>query len=160
MINEDIEIMGIESYSFITLTTYRKRNVFINESINKIIIEALSYHLENNHITAAAYVVMPNHLHLLASPAEWTIPEFVNNYKTYTGAKVKAAGGFTNKVWRRRFFSEQILDEQEMADKIVKIHNNPVNKKIVKKAEEYDWSSASNYLQGDGIVKKILVVKL
>ncbi len=160
MNNIDLATLIPEDFSFITLTTYRKRNVFINESVNSIVCEALSYHLENNHITAAAYVVMPNHLHIIASPAEWTIPEFVNNYKTYTGAKVKAMGGFTNKVWRRRFFDEQLIDEKDMADKIVKIHNNPINKKIVKKAEEYDWSSASNYVWGTGIVKKILVIRL
>lgn len=139
-------------FTLVTLRTYRKRSVFINEALNTILCEAMTFHTKSGHIELGGFVVMPDHLHLLVRPLEWTIPEFINNYKTYTGNKIKSAGGFSRKVWRRRFYDIPVVDSRDFAKKLDKMHMNPVNKGLVKKPEEYPWSSAPNYHGWPGTV--------
>ncbi len=141
-----------DEFSLVTLRTYRKRNVFINETLNGILCEAMTFHIKNRHIEIGGYAIMPDHVHILIKPADWTIPEFVNNFKTYTGIKVKSAGGFTRKVWRRRFYDVPVTDLSDFIKKIDKMHNNPVKKGLSESPEEYFWCSAPNYRGWPGAV--------
>jgi putative transposase len=146
------KIFTPEYYDFLTLTTYRKRNVFINETINEIICEAISFHIKGGHVEIAGFVVLPDHVHFLIRPLDWTLSDFVNNFKTYTGIKAKNIGNFSRKVWRRRFYSAPIEDMADFRKKLEKMHNNPVNKKLSARPENYSWSSAANYYGWPGIV--------
>jgi putative transposase len=142
-----------EDFSFLTLSTYRKRNVFINEQVNEIICEALSFHINNGHVDIAGFVLMPDHIHFLIRPGDWSTSDFVNNFKTYTGIKTKDIGKLSRKVWRRRFYNDPVSDIADFRKKLDNIHANPVNKKMVVRPEDYVWSSAANYRGWPGIVR-------
>ncbi len=136
----------------ITIFTYRKRAVFLTDEVNEILCRSLTHHIENGHIIINGYVVMPNHIHLLMRPVEWTISRFVSNFKTYTGQKIKIARDFSRKVWRRRFYDEDITDYDSFIEHLEKLHNNPVKKGLVEFAEDYPWSSYSDYIGKPGRV--------
>jgi putative transposase len=142
-----------DQYIFLTLTTYRKRNVFINDQINELLCEAMRFHIENKHVDIAGFAIMPDHIHFLVRPVDWTITDFVTNFKTYTGIKVKSIGRFSRKVWRRRYYDVRITDLVDFRKKLEKIHANPVSKKLAAKPHEYIWSSAPNYHGWPGAIK-------
>ena len=48
-------------------------------------------------------------------------------------------------VWQKGFFDFTILAEQKFKEKFNYIHYNPVKWGLVNKAEEYEYSSASEY---------------
>ncbi|MDZ7798275.1 MAG: hypothetical protein U5L76_01505 [Patescibacteria group bacterium] len=52
------------------------------------------------------------------------------------------------------FYDFNIYSENKLEQKLNYIHNNPVKAKIVKKPEDYKWSSYRNYyLDDDSIIE-------
>jgi REP element-mobilizing transposase RayT len=114
-----------------------------------------------------AYVVMPNHLHVLVQPIDDGISKTMQLLKgrssrkintlretkaspTKNNTKGKTAGGMGDlsrsiNVWQKGFFDFTILTEQKFREKFNDIHYNPVKWGLVNNAEEYEYSSASEY---------------
>ena len=65
---------------------------------------------------------------------------------------INSAQGFPNhkhKVWMSRFDDEAIRNQQMFWAKLTYIHNNPVEAGLVERPEDYKYSSARNYINGD-----------
>ena len=56
------------------------------------------------------------------------------------------------KFWMQRFDDEVIRNEKMFWVKLNYIHNNPVEAGLVKKPEDYKYSSARNYVYGDNSI--------
>jgi Transposase IS200 like len=91
-------------------------------------------------------VSMDNHVHFVSVPIEADSLTKVFNtlhmrYSQHTNRKTKATGH----LWQGRFFS-CILDEKHLYACIRYVENNPVRAGLVKRAEEYRWSSAASHV--------------
>ena len=53
------------------------------------------------------------------------------------------------KFWMQRFDDEVIRNEKMFWTKLHYIHNNPVVAGLVKRPEDFKYSSAQNYINGD-----------
>ena len=96
---------------------------------------------------------MSNHAHLLLSAENISIAakymKLVNvEYARYYNTINQRVGY----VFRDRFKSEVIQDKKYLLNCLVYIHNNPIEAKIVNRAQDYNYSSYTNYLTGRGIV--------
>ncbi|MDD7985223.1 transposase [Lentisphaera marina] len=101
-----------------------------------------------------AYVVMPNHVHLLIKTYEkWPLAKVVHSWKSYTAKEIlkneygddSNAGGspaLPNKVWQREYWDRFIRDENHFLKVIEYIHQNPVKAGLCKLPEQWLWSSA------------------
>ena len=95
-----------------------------------------------------AYCLMSNHVHFIGVPQkEETLSRTLNTlhmrYSQYINRRRKASGH----LWQGRFYST-ILDDVHVYAAVKYVENNPVRVKIVKKAEEYSWSSAKEHVGG------------
>jgi putative transposase len=91
------------------------------------------------------FVIMPDHIHLIIKlQGAHTLPAFVRQFKTYIAHRL-AKGP----IWQRNYWSELIVHDRMLAQKLEYIHENPVRKGIVEHAEDYPWSSAKEYLVKD-----------
>ena len=63
--------------------------------------------------------------------------------------------GQKRKFWQRRFYDVTIRSKLFMKQKIAYIHNNPPKANLVKKPQDYVFSSARNYLDGDNSIINI-----
>ena len=59
--------------------------------------------------------------------------------------------------WQYGNHAEEVYTNEFMWSKLDYIHMNPVRSGIVSKIEEYIYSSASNYVEGKGLVNVELV---
>ena len=99
-----------------------------------------------------AWVVMPNHVHLMIRPeAVVPLPKIVQAWKGYTGKKISEAmrlGGTraagNGRVWHREYWDRFIRDERHFMSAVDYIHQNPVKAGLVSKPEAWPWSSAGN----------------
>ena len=83
-----------------------------------------------------AFVVMPDHIHLLVEvPPPATISRIMNSYKS----SIASGLGF-RKIWQPRFHIREVNNRQAAVDYI---HCNPCKKGLCLMPEEYLWSSAS-----------------
>jgi putative transposase len=89
----------------------------------------------------SAYVIMPEHVHLLLS--EPRIGQFADaiHWMKLSFSKSMRKGRF----WQERGFDFNIFTEKKWAEKVVYIHLNPVRRKLVARAQDWRWSSAGAY---------------
>jgi putative transposase len=101
-----------------------------------------------------AYVLMTNHVHLIAVPKE---EDSISNalqkahtaYATYFNQKY----GFVGHLWQSRP-KMSVMDDNYAKNAIRYVERNPVRAGMVKRAEEYLWSSAAAHcgLRGDPLL--------
>jgi REP element-mobilizing transposase RayT len=84
---------------------------------------------------------MPDHLHVIVSPNESTLPlsKFLNVFKGRTTGVFKDKENL-RKIWQRSAFDHVIRTEENLKAVIDYIMSNPVRKGIVEKADEYPYS--------------------
>lgn len=116
----------------------------------------IEYYRKRNNAAIHAYVVMPNHLNLLASiPEEGSISFFVGDMKkriAYEYYRLISSAPFP--FWEHRFDDLGIYSQEIYRIKLNYIHNNPVRAGLVLNPEDWPYSSAKFYLTGEeGVVK-------
>ncbi|NOZ19947.1 MAG: transposase [Planctomycetes bacterium] len=102
-----------------------------------------------------AYCLMPNHVHLIAVPEEEDgLRRGIGEaHRRYT-RRVNDRRGWRGHLWQGRFASFP-MDEAHLWAAVRYVELNPVRAGLVRKAEDYPWSSAAAHVQGedDGLVK-------
>ena len=92
-----------------------------------------------------AYVVMPDHVHLLLTPTEITLERTMQLIK----------GGFSHRlgsklpVWQRGFTDHRIRDATDYNLRLNYLHRNPVEARLCDNPESYPYSSADPKLRLD-----------
>ncbi len=99
----------------------------------------------------SAYVVMPDHVHLLISePERSNLAVVLQMLKQIVSCKLSKAGGF----WQRRYYDFNVWSEKKFYEKMQYIHENPVRRGLVARAEDWRWSSFRHIATGeDGVVE-------
>jgi len=97
-----------------------------------------------------AWVVMPNHVHTLFQPLHgWTMARTAASWKSFTGRRLSALSGAPgtaaspNRIWHREYWDRFIRDSRHFYYAKRYIHNNPVKAGLVRRPEDWPWSSAA-----------------
>ncbi len=93
------------------------------------------YHLQ-------AWVVMPNHVHLLVDVWETPLAELVKSWKSFVAREANKQLGRTGEFWEREYLDTVIEDEQHRQTAVRYIENNPTKAKLVLDSKAWLWSSA------------------
>jgi putative transposase len=96
------------------------------------------------------WVIMPNHIHVLAKMVPGhTLPAVVQAWKSFTAKEANRALGRTGPFWHRDFYDRFVRDERHLGNALRYIHENPVKAGLVEKAEQWQFSSARVWSEGD-----------
>jgi REP element-mobilizing transposase RayT len=145
---------------FVTGNLLNRISIFKQESCCQCFIESLATLLNDWPCKLIAYVIMPDHFHLIVNPRDGRIREFTGKLKSISAqAIVKSARGINFKldsdgsgyqVWQESFKAVPLWSAWMIWQKINYIHANPVKAKLVASAKDYRWSSfGAYYLEGD-----------
>lgn len=122
---------------------FREKSDFLHYL--KLFIEALKYY-ECDEYKIICYCLMNNHVHILIKTEHKPPGQFIgrinSKYAKYHNKKYNCIGH----LFQDRYYSEIIKTDVQMIETSRYIHLNPVRANIVKKAEEYTWSSYSMYI--------------
>jgi putative transposase len=101
----------------------------------------------------AGYVVMPEHVHLLLSePERSTLSVALQMLKQNVAHKIAHLAG--TPFWQPRYYDFNVRSEQKRVEKLKYLHRNPVNRGLVEKPKDWEWSSFRHYATGaDGVVE-------
>ncbi len=123
------------------------------------------YHHAGTKYALWAYVIMPNHVHVLLKPDEvWEkrfkeaesdraqyekgpLSAILHSLRSYTAHKANKVLGRTGKFWQEEPFDHWVRDNTEFERIIYYIENNPVKAGLVERPEDWRFSSASNRVQ-------------
>lgn len=89
-----------------------------------------------------AFVVMPNHVHLLATPIV-PLPELTESLRTLTAARARAMLDLTEgPFWHEESYIRMVRYGREFEEIRNYIEENPVRAGLAREPGEYLWSSA------------------
>jgi putative transposase len=132
----------------------RKERTFFDDSDYRFYLKLLAECSAAANTTVWAYCLMPNHVHVVLTPADETglRRTFADLHRRYTRF-VNFKRGWSGHLWQGRFGSAP-MDEAHLLNAVRYVSQNPVRARLVEKAEEWPWSSARAHLrrQGDGVV--------
>jgi putative DNA methylase len=89
-----------------------------------------------------AFVVMPNHVHLLATP-NVPLSQLVKSLKGFTAKRANEMLGLIGEPFWQDESYDHLVRDSSSSEKIRRyIEQNPVRAGLAKAAEQYKWSSA------------------
>jgi putative transposase len=108
----------------------------------KIVVTSIHKGVELGHYELGAYVVMPNHVHLLVRPL--VAPDRL--LRSLKGATARAAnlllGQTGEPFWQKESYDHWVRNDGEFLKIRAYIENSPVKAGLVLRPEEFRWSSA------------------
>lgn len=114
-----------------------------NPQIARCVVERIGRGAELRHYDLHAYVVMPNHIHLLLTPRIET-RRLMKSLKGTTAREANQLLGRVGKsFWQDESFDRWMRNEQEFLQTRQYIEHNPVTARLVDRPEDWLWSSAS-----------------
>ena len=133
----------------------RRMQTFFSEDDYRCYLSFISERCRAFEVAIWAYCLMPNHVHLILVPESpeglWhVVGETHRRYTRHINLREQWQGH----LWQDRFASF-VLDEPHLLAATRYIELNPVRAGLVKRPEDYPWSSARAHLKGrcDGIVQ-------
>ena len=147
----------LENYCyFVTTNTNEKENIFKDREIIQILIEDLEFYRKKFDFQLHAFVIMPNHIHLLITPSEkGDISKIMHDFKSHTSQVLNRLLKRDEPLWQEGFYEHVVRDEFDFKRKIDYIHKNPLVVGIVKELMNYQFSSFRNYYMEDERLIKI-----
>jgi len=101
----------------------------------------LKYH--NERYKLIAWVIMPNHIHLLFRPInDWSLSRILQSFKSFTALEANKILGREGKFWMREYFDRYIRDTEHFEKSFRYIENNPVKAGLCEKPSDWEFSSA------------------
>ena len=139
-----IEIAG---YYHVVNRGVDKMTVFRNREDYEYFEKLMCSLARSHNITLHNYCLMSNHYHLLIEISNPTLSKFMRqlnmNYAIYFNKKYKRSGH----LWQGRFKSWYVTDEAYLYTLMCYIEQNPLKAGMVKRLEEYPYSSYHYFLQ-------------
>jgi len=149
---------------FMTCTVMEWLPVFTGPETMQIIIDCWQYQREHEGLKLYGFVILENHLHFVAQAPR--LDKCVSSFKSFTARKLidylqslhieqllkrlrfsKRAHKVDREYqfWQEGVHAEMVFSEEIMREKLKYIHENPIKRGYVNRAEYWRYSSASNY---------------
>jgi putative transposase len=123
---------------FVTSITFGRRRVFQVAANAELFLETLQQYRHQGHYKLHAFVVMPDHIHLLLTPQGETVERVMGLIKGGSSHRLASK----RPAWQRGFADHRIRDTEEFRIRRDYIHQNPVRAHLVDLPESYPYSSA------------------
>jgi putative DNA methylase len=114
--------------------------------VARIVEEALLFH-NGGKYDLSSWVIMPNHVHFLAVPAESVeLAEIAHSIKSFTAHEANKVLDRSGQFWQHEAFDRYIRNRRHYVNVIRYIEQNPVKAGLCTRAEDWEFSSARRRL--------------
>lgn len=175
------QIKDQQALHYLTIQVVDWIDVFTRKAYRDIIIDSLQFCQKNKGLQIFGYVIMSNHIHLIANSPQGELSNTVRDFKKFTAKNIIESiknGNESRKDWmlnRFQFNAQRhsrnenyqmwthenhavVIYSPEFArEKLDYLHNNPVRAGLVRKPEDYIYSSASNYAEMENVLEVIII---
>ena len=136
---------------FVTAHVARGVSPFTAEERN-FCLTSLSKTRAKHRFHLFAYVVMPDHAHLLVQIFDSDLPAIVRDWKRESAFAIGRARKTTGALWQARYFDFILRRARDFAEKFEYIHQNPVAAGLVERPEDWRWSSCAFYARAGSVM--------
>ncbi len=147
---------------YLTGNITRRLTVFEQAACCEAFIDVCGTLREKWPFKLIAYVLMPDHMHLIVNPKDGRIRELAGTLKSLSARRIidKVSGfsflrekpdadGSIHQVWQESFKALPLWSDWLIWQKINYIHNNPLRSGLVQSAADYRWSSFRAFYLGE-----------
>jgi putative transposase len=140
--------MDSDRVFFVTTITVQRIPIFRREETAKLLISTLAHYRDLRKFLLHEFVIMPDHIHALLTPAEQISLERAMQF---------IKGGFSYRldksgsVWQPSFTNHRVRDWEDYERHREYIRMNPVRARLASRPEAYPYCSAAGVLQMDAV---------
>jgi len=121
----------------------RREDIFFSDEDREAYLSWLKEYSEKHQVEILAYCLMTNHIHLVAVPlVEDGLQRVLKPLHMRYAQRINRERGWKGHLWQGRFFSSP-LDDAYLWAAVRYVERNPVRAGMVRRAENYRWSSAA-----------------
>ena len=129
---------------FVTSTTVGRRALLQSDRMAQLLVDVLAENRRKKRFLLHEFVIMPNHFHLLLTPAA-EVPlekalQLINGGFSY---RAKREIHFASEIWQASFVNHRIRDGEDYKHHRTYIWENPVKPGLSERPELLAWSSAA-----------------
>jgi len=141
---------------FVTTKTWQGRSVFQVCENAEILIESVIRYRDAASYLLHEFVVMPDHLHLILTPAgDTTLEKAMQLIKGGSSHAIHQRRGSKLQIWQPGFHEESIHDQDDYMRKAEYIRVNPVNAHLVDRPEDWVYSSTAGKFMMDPMPERL-----
>jgi|SRR5699024_796801 len=174
-----------EGLYFVSFAVINWLDVFIRNEYKNILLDSFSFCQKNKGMEIVAWCIMTSHVHLIFRSVKGQNPALLlGDFKRFTSKAIvksiqqnpqesrktfllkqfKAAGAKSSNVSQYQFWKHdnrpiELWSNKVIWQKIKYIHDNPVEAGLVYKAEDYVYSSATDYAGEKGLLDDIIIFR-
>ncbi len=137
----------IRQMHFITFSCYRRQPKLSTARARSVFEHSLERTRRAYEFCVAGYVVMPEHVHLLLTePESRPLATALQALKQSVSRTLSLRA--PEPFWQARYYDFNVWSEEKRVEKLRYIHRNPVARGLVKRPEDWPWSSFRHYAIG------------
>ena len=143
---------AIGNYYFVTCVTINRAPILIDNI--DLYQQAINRTCQRFDPDIIAWVVLPDHLHMIINPKTHNLSDLMKAFKQDFGFLYRQRiGARTGRIWQLRFWDHIIRDQNDMNHHIDYIHYNPIKHNLVRAVKDYDHSSFADFIR-EGFYQK------
>ncbi len=109
----------------------------------RIIQDAFEY-FDGSRYLLLAWVIMPNHVHVMIEQAVGhRLADVVQYWKSFTAHLINKARGRNGRIWAPEYFDRYVRNARHYANAKFYIENNPVKARLAGRPEDWPYSSVT-----------------
>ena len=118
--------------------------VFQTERGAELFLDVLQSYRRQHKFRLHAFVVMPDHFHLILTPSEGvTLERCVQSVKGGFSFRAKREIGIPRGLWQPKYHDRRIRDREECAALLRYLEDNPVKRGLTETSAGFPFSSAN-----------------
>ena len=134
---------------FITQRGNRREKVFFIDEDYALYRDLLTDQCRREDVVVSVYCLLPDHVHFVLAPAtEDALSRALGETHRRYSAVINARSRVTGHLFHARF-SSAAIDESHFLEAARHVSLNPVRVGLVRRAEDWPWSSVRGYLAGE-----------
>jgi putative transposase len=137
---------------FVTTKAWQSTFLFQREGTAQIIVAKMMEYKDKGNFLLHDFVLMPNHLHLILTPApSASLEKCIQLVKGGSSFEIHKARGRKMEIWQSRFHESNVTSWAEYQKKRDYVALHPVVAKLVEKPELWPYGSVSGRYKLDAI---------
>ncbi len=130
---------------FVTVDLLRSRAKLEERDFGRL-VTALARMRQKQRFALTAWVFLPDHWHAIIHPSyPVSISRAMSAVKVSSTIAINHARNEKGELWQERFFDHALGTVKEYWETVEYIHLNPVRRGLVKRPEQWKWSSFPEY---------------
>ena len=146
--------MGVRQHSveqgfayFVTTNTIDRRPIFARREAARFFLETLADVRREQGLKLLAYVVMPDHVHLVLVPGRYGLGEAMKSLKGRFARHCNQARSESGSLWQDKYHEAIVRSDEQLSAYVDYVHYNPVEAGLCHEPEDWPYTSAR---QGGG----------